>query len=264
MKIDRWATYVFQTALSQAEVWFASPDCLSEMELSPTSITDSLANKPTLTVSGCFLIGLFVMSLLVTDADSFFALVPINTLITKRYVWNLLTSCFYETNIGKLVFDLVVLVWMVSQMAITNMEQYLCFAGFSILACSFGFEAYCFIRFFTSGNQDFLITPVFGFHGLLIALSMYLRQQWKGQAVHPSAPFLTFHHVPVILLTVQIIAAICRLSVLTKDLPFSIIAFFFSWSYLRFYYRYVEGEPFGDKSEDFTFVYMFPEVTLFF
>ena len=228
------------------------------------SISDSLANKPTLAVSSGLLIGLFFLNFLVTDPDSIFALVPINTLINKRYVWNLLTSCFYETNIGKLVFDLVALLWLVSQMAIANLEQYLCFAGFSILASSFGYEAYCFIRFFTSGNQDFLLTPVFGFHGILIALSMYLRQQWKGQAVHPSTPFITFHHLPVILLAVQVLAAILRLSSVTRDLPFSIIAFFFSWSYLRFYYRYVEGEPFGDKSEDFTFVQMFPEVSFFF
>jgi len=43
------------------------------------------------------------------------------------------------------------------------------------------------------------------------------------------------------------------------DLPFTIVALFFCWSYLRFYYRYEDNGPLGNNSEDFAFVRMFPE-----
>lgn len=60
------------------------------------------------------------------------------------------------------------------------------------------------------------------------------------------------------------------LKVFAVDLPFSIIAMLFSWSYLRFYFRYDEkfssdgtslGRTYGDNSEEFAFVGMFPEVS---
>lgn len=43
------------------------------------------------------------------------------------------------------------------------------------------------------------------------------------------------------------------------DLPFTIVALFFCWSYLRFYYRYEDNGPLGNNNEDFAFVRMFPE-----
>jgi hypothetical protein len=43
------------------------------------------------------------------------------------------------------------------------------------------------------------------------------------------------------------------------DLPFTIVALFFCWSYLRFYYRYEDNSPLGNKDDDFAFVRMFPE-----
>ena len=43
------------------------------------------------------------------------------------------------------------------------------------------------------------------------------------------------------------------------DLPFTIVALFFCWSYLRFYYRFDDNGPLGNNNDDFAFVQMFPE-----
>ena len=87
---------------------------------------------------GGFLIVLYTFNYLLPDCASILGLVTANTLITNTYVWNLVTSCFYETNIVKLIIDLILLFVTMKSFRITNIEQFSLYFVFSILACTIG------------------------------------------------------------------------------------------------------------------------------
>ena len=71
------------------------------------------------------------------------------------------------------------------------------------------------------------------------------------------------NNLPVLVLTSQIFLWLVGLRVLAIDIPFSIIAMLVSWSYLRFYYKFEDsGNVFGDRSDGFAFIAMFPEVRM--
>ena len=74
---------------------------------------------------------------------------------------------------------------------------------------------------------------------------------------------MTYHNSPILFVLFQIICLLVGLPSFAMDVHFSVISLFFCWSYLRFYYRYNDFDPLGDKTEDFSFVHMFPEVRSF-
>lgn len=234
------------------------------MEQSTFSIK-SIIDRPIFTYCAGFSLLLFALNFILSDCPSKIGLVPANTLITNTYVWNLVTSCFFETNAVKLAFELFVFWFATRPIIEPSFEQFGLYFAFSVLACTMGTSVYCFIRFFTSGNELLLITPVYGLSGINISLLMYVRQQMRNESVHHSYPIITYHHLPVLLLSIQLILALLGLKSLSADLPFSIAGLFFSWSYLRFYFRYSDVDSsVGDKSDDFAFIAMFPEVSFSF
>ena len=90
---------------------------------------------------------------------------------------------------------------------------------------------------------------------------MFARQQMRNEPISPSIPTVTYQNLPIIVVSTQLLLRLLHIDLLAMDLHFSIISLFFSWSYLRFYYKFHEGEEWGDRSEDFSFVAMFPEVS---
>ena len=117
----------------------------------------------------------------ISDSTNSLALVTANTLITNTYVWNLLTSCFYETSLLKLISDIGSLVLLAHSIKINSNEQFFLYFVFSLLACTIGTSTYCFIRFFSSGHEDTLITPIYGFNGVIMCVLMFARQQRRDE-----------------------------------------------------------------------------------
>jgi hypothetical protein len=206
------------------------------------------------------LLVLYVLSIVINDAMTLFSLVTANTLITHTYVWNLVTSSFFEANPFKLGTDLVIL-WLISKdVGKPNIEQFGLYFVFGILACSIGTSIICFLRFVGTGHEFPLITSTYGFSGVLLSLFMYARHALRGQPLHPHLfPQMTYHYLPTLYIGIQIILRIIGLRIVAMDLSFSCIGLLFSWSYLKFYYRHVDNEPPGDRTDDFNFVGMFPE-----
>lgn len=205
---------------------------------------------------------LFLCNFLLTDCEQKLSLITANTLITNTYVWNLITCSFYETNIVKIAIDITILYVITKNITITNWEQFSIFFGFTLLACSLITSTYYFFRFLFTSMEDFLILPTYGFDGVLMLLMVYARQQFKGQVIHPVAATITYNNLPIVFLAYLFIITILGLRILCMDVMFGLISLLFSWSYLRFYYRYNEGDAPGDSAEDFTFVGMFPEVIM--
>lgn len=220
---------------------------------------DIVSNRQLFTACSAALLILFACNYIVKDCADVFGLVTANTLITNTYVWNLVTPCFYETNPIKLIIDIFGFLVITRSLTIGSIEQFFLYFTFSLLACTIGTSVYCFVSFFSTGQEAVLITPIYGFGGILMAVLMFARHQYRDLPVHEATPFITYHNLPVLIVAVQMVLKLVRLDFLAMDLHFSFIALFFSWSYLRFYYKLQEGEPWGDRSEEFSFVNMFPE-----
>jgi hypothetical protein len=196
---------------------------------------------------------------LFNDYLSILSLVPANTLITHTYVWNLVTSCFFETNLIKLALDLFLLVSVASHVKPTSIEQFFLYMIFSILTSTLGTSFLCFLQFGIFGDENGLVTPYFGFSGILMALFMFCRQASPNHSWISKIPILTYQYLPLVYF---IFITLCSwFSLLTHDFYFMFISFFFSWSYLRFYYRFDEGVT-NYLSEEFAFISMFPEVRM--
>lgn len=223
-------------------------------------IGDVIANRPLFTVCASAILVLYCLNFVLSDCKERIGLVTANTLITNTYVWNLVTSCFYESQIGKVIFDIVALLYLTKSLPIPNIEQFGLYFLFCILACTIGTSTYCFMSFVAVARESRLITPIYGFGGVFMAILMYARHQFRNESVHPAFPKLTFHHLPVLVLIVDILIYSLGGKFLVTDLHFSVISLLFSWSYLRFYYKHGSTEVAGDNSEDFSFVAMFPEV----
>jgi hypothetical protein len=224
-------------------------------------IADVVANRPLFTGCAAAILVLYTLNFILSDCKEKVGLVTANTLITNTYVWNLVTSCFYETQIAKVAFDLVALLYLTKSLPIPNLEQFGLYFLFCVLACTIGASTYCFMSFVAVARESRLITPIYGFGGVMMSIAMYARHQYRNEIVHPAFPKLTFHHLPIVLLLVDLVLYnIWFTKFLVTDIHFTVIALFFSWSYLRFYYKHGTSEATGDDAEDFSFVSMFPEV----
>lgn len=224
-------------------------------------LNDVIQNRPLFGICAALIVTLFGLNFVLSDCTDRVGLVVANTLITNTYVWNLVTSCFYEKYVAKFVVDLAFLLLLTKSLPIPSIEQFGLYFLFSILSCTIGTSVYCFFAFFTMAREASLITPIYGFSGVLMTILMFARHTYRNETVHSAFPKLTFHHLPILLYVTQAVLYFTWGSFLVADLPFSTAALLFTWSYLRFYYKHTaNSEVLGDKSEDFTFVGMFPEV----
>lgn len=228
--------------------------------LGKIDFNDIVQNKPLFSVCAVLIVTLYGLNFVLSDCTEKVGLVVANTLITNTYVWNLVTSCFYEKYLAKAAVDLTLLLLLTKSLPIPSIEQFGLYFLFSILACTIGTSTYCFFAFFTMARESSLINPIYGFSGVLMAILMFARHTYRDETVHSAFPKLTYHHLPVVLYLIQLTLYLVFGRLIIADMSFSAISLLFSWSYLRFYYKHSNSEVMGDKSEDFSFVGMFPEV----
>jgi hypothetical protein len=204
---------------------------------------------------------LYLCNFVFPHSVQFFSLIPINTVIVNFYAWNIVSSCVYETSIIKILFWDFPLLWITTcRLPMMCTEQFLLFLLFSILACSLATSVFCFITFALTQTESYLITPVYGLSGVLVALSMFCRRSYPEDSVFAAVPSLKFNQLPVAVIGCHACASLIS-STLRSDLIFSFVSFFFSWSYLRFFFRFSELEEPGDRTDIFSFVNMFPQVS---
>lgn len=245
---------------------------------------------PAITVLVGLLLLMFFMNFIISEASAVVGLLPANTLVANRYIWNILTSSFYEHSIWKLILDLVLLLLIIVKdgIIIESYENFALYVVATILASSVGTSVYCFVRFFSTGLEEMLLEPIYGFSSVLIALAMYVRAYKRDTpikegaaleaATSPHGAFLakiTYNNLPIVLCFCHFLCyCISPLKVFSKDWPFSCVSLLFSWSYCRFYYRFQAGSASGEATntgandasdgeagaggDSFAFVAMFP------
>ena len=204
----------------------------------------------------------FGMNYVIPDCTNKLGLVTVNTMIADSQIWNVITSQFYEKSIIKLTFDILgVLVVSKATKIAGGFDQFGLFFLVCVVSCSFFTSTYCFIRFFLTGIEDMIMEPIYGFAGVFMTILTYGRQQLQNEPIIQQMPAVTYNNLPIIVVSAQITFWLVGLKVLATDIPFSIVAMLVSWSYLRFYYKFEDSNTLGDRSENFAFVAMFPEVS---
>ena len=195
-------------------------------------------SQPVAPVCISLLILFFVMNLVIPDSSSKLGLVTVNTIIVNSYVWNLVTSCFYENSLIKLILDFIGLgCYMRYRMEYGPFDQFALFFAFNILACTIGTSAWCFMRFFFTGMESMLLDPIFGFSGVLMMLLVHARSQLRNEPIIFNQPSITYNNLPIIITFFQILFWITGFRFLARDLPFTIIGLLFSWGYLRYHMK---------------------------
>jgi hypothetical protein len=227
--------------------------------MDPQEILSLIINQPLNGICCCLLLLFFSLNYIMVDCTFTIALVTGNTLVANKFVWNLITSCFYETNIFKLILDITSYIMITKSIKIDAIDQFGLYFIFSIFACTLGTSAYCFIRFFATGLEEMLMEPIYGFSGVFMFTLMYARLQLGNEPVINHIPQITFNNLPLLVIIAQLILWFVGLKVFALDLPFTIMALFFSWSYLNFFYKFEESSNLGEKMDEFSFVNMFPE-----
>jgi hypothetical protein len=216
---------------------------------------------------GCviLLLAAFLTNYTMKDSSNRLGLVTVNTMVADTQIWNLVTSQFYEKKLIKLVFDIVGIIVITKSTKIQMRYQSGLFFALCILACSVFTSAYCFIRYFSTGIEEMIMAPIYGFSGVFMTTLTYSRQQLKNEPIILAVPGITYNNLPVLVIIAQMLLWLIGLKIFAVDLPFSIVSLLFSWSYLRFYYQFEDPDSdviiYGDKSEEFAFIAMFPEVS---
>ena len=86
--------------------------------MSAVSIKNTLRN-PCIFALLALLVLVFLLNAVVENGSAVLGLLPANTLLAHKYIWNLLTSCFYEKDVLKVVVDIAALFLVVLRHGIT-------------------------------------------------------------------------------------------------------------------------------------------------
>lgn len=221
-----------------------------------------LAKHPLWFLCATPLVTLYLLNYVISECSTKLGLVTASTLITNTYVWNIITSSFYEKYILKLSSDLFSLALVCNNLEADaiNIEQISLYLVLTTIACGVVTSLHCFFYLLLTGKEDMLITPLYGFNGVLMALCMYSRSVYKSKVLIEKVPYFSYNNTPIFFLMYMFCCWILGYTSFCKDFLFVIVAWLFCWSYLRFYYKFGTGSSqYGDDSEEFSFVNMFPK-----
>jgi hypothetical protein len=187
---------------------------------------------------GALLTSQSLLCFLFPEVMKYFSLVPANLLITNNFIWTLVTSSFLETNPLKYLLDVILLVLISHELQITQLDQMGLYFLLNIVSCGVGSLFWLLYRFYLSNSDSYLLEGLYGFGGVLMGLIMFSRQQLKSTPIVAKYPFLTFNYLPTFVLFFYSLLWILGINFCTIDISFYWISYFFSWTYLRFFYRY--------------------------
>jgi membrane associated rhomboid family serine protease len=216
----------------------------------------------------------YVVNLILPGFASFLALVPEKTI---PCVWNVFTSGFYEMNIVGLVVDAVGVMYLGRLLEpIWGTTEFVNFVV--IVQSCVGVAAFVtmYVLYVVTQSQFYIFAKFSGFHGVLVALTVALRQQLPEERVPLPAPLgglvkLRNKHLPG-----AYCAGTAALSLANGAKHhhiglwlFVVYGAYVGWVYLRYFQRTVEDLSrggggvgarvrVGDDREEFEFAAQFP------
>jgi len=204
------------------------------------------------------LICFYILGRIIPEADSIFGLVPGFTGPPHFYVWNLITSGYYENSLINLGFHVVALLLFGKYLEpIWGSREFLKFIILVNALCGVATFFFMVFLYLVSRSEVLWFKIVLcGFSSVLAGFTVAMKQMVPEQEIKLLfAISVRVKSLPLILLLVQV--AFFTLGFPSETLPFMFFGIFISWIYLRFFQ--VKMDTVGDHSEAFSFASFFPE-----
>lgn len=202
------------------------------------------------------LVIVYVISQLVPPTIDYLALIPGKTV---PFAWNLLTAGYLEQSIFGLILNIAGLLFSGKLLEpVWGSREFLKFIAAVNFSTSVSIFITAILLFYITGRDDFLYTPLSGFHGVLSGFLVGVKQIMPEQEITAFHVFkLQAKWLPSLMVMVSIVV-----SILTTEsmlyLPFVIFGTYWSWLYLRYFQRNPETNLKGHLNDDFAFSTFFP------
>mmetsp|Transcript_36298 Transcript_36298/g.91666 ORF Transcript_36298/g.91666 Transcript_36298/m.91666 type:complete len:308 (-) Transcript_36298:710-1633(-) len=202
------------------------------------------------------LIASYAVYYFVPDTSSYLALVPGRTL---PCVWNLVTAGFWVANPIELAINVVALLLLARLVEpVYGSKEFLKFLFVvDLLVCCTVFVV-VYISYAISASGQLLYTEFSGFHGLIAALLVAVKQIMPHHELKLAGTFkLRVKYLPSLVLIP--VVGVCLGLGYKQFLSFYLSGTYLSWLYLRFFQQQPDSPLYGDASDDFKFSSFFPE-----
>lgn len=209
------------------------------------------------------IVAMLVVSCLVTyifpsSSMDYLALRPAKTI---PFAWNLLTAGFTERYPVTLAFDALALLYIGGVLEpIWGSKEFFVFILAVNLCTAFSTFFLYYVLFFVTQREEFLYSPICGFHGVVAGMLVGVKQLLPEQEI-TAFVVLKFRAKWVPSLFVVLAAVGCvAAGRAVQYLPFVVFGTYSGWLYLRFFQRKPEANLKGDPSDEFAFATFFPEL----
>lgn len=200
------------------------------------------------------LVGGHVLVQILPASVDVLALIPARTI---PFAWNLITAGYIEQTVHGVVVSTIGLLFMGKLLEpVWGSKEFLKFifiVNFLTSVCVF---VTAIALYYITRQENYLYMPLSGFHGILLALLVGIKQIIPDQEL--SLLKIKAKWLPSLMLLLSI-----ALSFLTAELatylPTIIFGTYVGWIYLRYMQSKPETKHRGDPSEDFGFSSFFPE-----
>lgn len=204
-----------------------------------------------------FLFSTYALSWVSPKLISYLALIPGKTL---PCVWNVVTAGLVESNVWMLLFDATTLLLMAGHLEPTwGSKEFLKFV--TVINTTVGVSAFVIMMslYFCTGSEYYLYGQLHGFHGVIGALFVALKQSIPEYEVKLFVCIsLKVKYLPVLLVFTAIVIS----EVIMDDdlVMFTLFGTYSGWMYLRYYQQNALTGTKGDPSEAMMFSSFFPAV----
>ncbi|MEW5300231.1 MAG: hypothetical protein WDW38_003064 [Sanguina aurantia] len=204
---------------------------------------------------GLLLISLYLVQYFVPSSTSYLALVPGRTL---PCVWNLVTAGFLTTNVFKLIVEVAAVLLLVRLVEpLYGSREFLKFMFVLDFSICFMVFAGVYLVFAITSSGTLLYTEFTGFHGILAALLVAIKQVMPDHELKLLGPLkITVKYVPLLCITLASLLLVYLQQL--SQLPFLLLGSYNAWVYLRFFQQQPDTQLYGDPSDDFRFSGFFP------
>ncbi|XP_010534279.1 PREDICTED: rhomboid-like protein 19 [Tarenaya hassleriana] len=191
---------------------------------------------------------------LIPASVPYLALIPSRTI---PFAWNLITAGYLELTIYGVVFSTLGLLFMGKLLEpVWGSKEFLKFIFVVNILTSLCVFVTAIALYYITRVENYLYMPLAGFHGVLAALLVGIKQIIPDQEL--SLLRIKAKWLPSIMLLLSIVSSFFTLES-AAYLPTLIFGTYMGWLYLRYLQRRPETKLRGDPSDDFAFSTFFPE-----
>jgi len=190
------------------------------------------------------------------DTAEYFALVPGNSILAHYYVWNGITSPFFETNLVKMIANAAAVIVIGRAIEpVWKWRKFIHVLAVSIICSATVIVFGSLIFYRTTVDTSYLYHQSYGSTSLALVLLLGLKQEEPNT----TAPYLASYGIRYGHLLQASLAIVPLMGILgiMPDAVSCYVSVYASWIYLRYFCRNPDGTT-GDATDTFAFINFFP------